>query len=576
MMSYRLVTWLLPLLSASAYAKCYDPSPAFPVPAWSSGAKDLAAGFGSIEQRLQDVVGAKEYATSSFSIEVTSNTETLWSRFHTARELNKTRPGVTDVDEDSLYRIASITKTFTVLGVLYQHAAGNLSLDDPITTYIKELADSNSGKIPWKDITLRILASQLSGIPREFAQSDVINELDPTTVGLPPASKKNLPLCYQSEQFAPCNRTDLLDYITRPAAKPVFAPNQQSTYSNVAFELLGLAIENVTGMGYSEYMERAIFDPLDMSSSSLDQPSDEHAVLPKGDNYWDAEEGVQRPTGGIYSSSSDMSKYVRYILTHYNALATGVNWFMPASWSTGMESTYGMPFEIFRTDRLLKDSRRPVTLVTKAGGVPGYFSRISMLPEYGLGITILVGGNVKLLGKIQEVVGVELVRAAEAAIWPNVARTYTGSYVATDSSLNSSIELASSPSTGLILNSFVSNSTDVLGTVLPVYADPDIADGKQPWHAQLVPTLLYKNESTQQGEIWRMLVTPERKNDGSEGIFDEFCITDIDTASYAGLPVNEVVFWHEEGILEMPAWQVKMKAVGKKYNENKLVVQLGL
>ena len=70
-----------------------------------------------------------------------------------------------------MYRIASITKTFTVLGILYQEKAGNLSLDEPVYKYIKELREDQKGTLPWKDITLRSLASQLSGIPRECAIS---------------------------------------------------------------------------------------------------------------------------------------------------------------------------------------------------------------------------------------------------------------------------------------------------------------------------------------------------------------------------------------------------------------------
>ena len=58
-------------------------------------------------------------------------------------------------------------KTFTVLGLLYQEKAGNLSLDDPVDKYIEELKEPQNGTLSWKDITLRSLASQLSGIPRE-------------------------------------------------------------------------------------------------------------------------------------------------------------------------------------------------------------------------------------------------------------------------------------------------------------------------------------------------------------------------------------------------------------------------
>jgi CubicO group peptidase (beta-lactamase class C family) len=75
----------------------------------------------------------------------------------------------------------------------------------------------------------------------------------------------------------------------------MWAPKQKSTYSNVNFDLLGLVVENVTGLGYSEYVEQAILRPLGMGSSSFVKPDDSVAVLPVGFNYWDYEGGVQRP-----------------------------------------------------------------------------------------------------------------------------------------------------------------------------------------------------------------------------------------------------------------------------------------
>ena len=49
--------------------------------------------------------------------------------------------------------------------------------------------------------------------------------------------------------------------------------------------------------------------------------------------------------------------------------------------------------------------------------------------------------------------------------------------------------------------------------------------------------------------------------DRSTTFWDEYCPTDVDIALYAGLPVNEVVFWHGEGILELPAWKLKAESV---------------
>ncbi|KAK4635979.1 putative hydrolase [Fulvia fulva] len=558
-------------------AKCFEPTPAFPLPRWDNGGPELEPAFQLLETNIQDLASQAKYDNTSFSIEVTSLQGSLWSYHHSARVHNESRPGVTHVDSLSQYRIASITKVFTTLAILYQHDAGNLSLDDPVLNYISELR-SDEYELPWKDITIRVLASQLSGIPREFAQGDLLNLVpDPSALGLPPVSQDALPTCDEYDSYKPCDRGEFLGELK--GKKPLFAPNQKSTYSNLNFELLGLVLENVTGMPYSDYIQQAIFDPLEMTESSLSTPSDEHAVLPAmadGFNYWDVDEGVQAPTGGIYSTSSDLSKFIRYTLSHYNTLATGVNWFLPASWATGMNTFYGMPFETFRTDKILRDSRRPVTFVTKAGGLPGYYSRISMLEEYGLGITILVGGTNEILEPLNELVSVALVRAAEEIAWQRMAVDYPGTYAPIRSDLNTSLVLATSPSKGLHVETFISNGTDVLAALLSKSAPGDDAEQKQRWHAQLVPTLLFENEEAPKGEIWRMQVVSERSEEQqlSAGVWDEFCPTDLEGPLYAGVPVNKIVFWHELGTVELPAWNISMKRVSmSKDMKDNLFVQ---
>lgn len=191
-----------------------------------------------------------------------------------------------------------------------------------------------------------------------------------------------------------------------------------------------------------------------------------------------------------------------------------------------------------------------------------------MLEEYGLGYTILVGGDSGLLAELNEIISVEVVRGIEEVIWQNIAKTYSGRYISTDPSLNSSLELASSPEKGLHLKNFISNSTQVFPGVFTIFGD---AQSTIPWHAQLVPTLLFKNETSQQGEIWRVLAVRER-HEQSKGIWDEFCPTDVDQMSYAGLPLNEVVFWHEKGLVELPAWKVVMEGPEAKEGD-RLVVQ---
>jgi CubicO group peptidase (beta-lactamase class C family) len=152
------------LLLAGIQARCYDPSPAFPLLKLHTynDSPILRDAFHNISASIKKLISQREFDTSSFSIEITTSEKTLWTLHHTAREKDAARPGVKEVDGDSVYRMASVTKAFTTLAIIKQHIAGNLSLDDPINRYL-EL----EGDIPWKDITLRTTASQLSGVPRE-------------------------------------------------------------------------------------------------------------------------------------------------------------------------------------------------------------------------------------------------------------------------------------------------------------------------------------------------------------------------------------------------------------------------
>jgi hypothetical protein len=338
---------------------------------------------------------------------------------------------------------------------------------------------------------------------------------------------------------------------------PVFPPDWKSTYSNEAFSLLGLVLENVTGRTYSEYVTEAVLEPLGMSSSSFEKPPDDHAVLPVGSEIWDREEGVERPTGGLYASSSDMSKFLRYVLKNYNSIATGENWLSPASWGTGMSNFYGMPWEVFRSDKILEHTRRPVIFYTKSGGLPGYASLIVLLPEYNLGVTLLAGGDNSVLNILRDLILPALVKTAESAIWEYVADQYAGRMVATDQSLNSSLTLASSPKDGLTITEFISNGTDVLNFVIPQFLVPNLAREGIPWHAQLIPTMLFKDESSEKGEIWRMLIVEGRT--GNSSVFDEWCLSDVDNSAYKGVPINQIVFWREDGLVEFSAFEAVFK-----------------
>ncbi|KAK5465165.1 hypothetical protein LTS15_001728 [Exophiala xenobiotica] len=540
-------------------AACHYQSPVFPLPKYNKSSPVFLQAVDKIEAALADVLVDPKFNTSSYSIEVTSSHSTLWSSFHTASDKDPERPGAEQVNGDSAYRIASITKVFTVLGILKQHAAGNLSLDDPVDQYVSALRRPQNGTLPWKDITLKSLASQLSGIPRDWAQGDLLQELkDPLAFGLPPATSSALPQCDSYAEYVPCTKDDLLDYVRTSA--PLFAPNQKSTYSNIAFELLGLVLSNVTGMRYEDYIETTISRPLKMTGTSFSKPCDSVAVLPKNESwYWDVDEGVQNPTGGLYASSSDMSQFLRYVLTHYNGITPAMNWFQPASFTAGLYSFYGTPWEIFQTDKILSTSDKAVTFYTKGGGLPGYSTNIIVAPEYDLGITILTGGNTALLPAVREIVTQTLIQAADKIARNQVEHSYTGIYKATH--INSSMELSYSEAHGLEITRWISNGTDILSFIPIRFGVPSNIV-----QLQLIPTLLYRDQSKLDGELWRFAPVLDIPS-GDDAIWSDFCVSDVDNLMYDGKPLNEIVFWDKDkdekyGTAELTAFRVSLARSG--------------
>lgn len=164
---------ILALLFSGLAFSCINPSEPFPAPTLKPDDIDVRSIFRSLEARLAQIVsdGKAPWNTSvtSFAIEVTSAETTLWRSYHTAPQLGEyPNSQKVTVDGDKAFRIASISKVFTVLAILLQQQEGKLSMKDPVTKYIPELTEgSNDGGTKWDSISLESLASQLSGIARE-------------------------------------------------------------------------------------------------------------------------------------------------------------------------------------------------------------------------------------------------------------------------------------------------------------------------------------------------------------------------------------------------------------------------
>ncbi|MGW8952730.1 serine hydrolase domain-containing protein [Streptomyces sp. NPDC055709] len=138
-------------------------------------------------------------------------------------------------------RIGSVTKTFTITGLLRLVDRGEIGLDDPVSRYVEGVPNGDR-------ITLRQLAGMRSGL-YNYTDAD--------------AWSKSL-LEDPERTYTP---RQLLDYAF--AHPPNFPPDAKWEYSNTNTVLLGMVIEKVTGRPLGAELEQQVYEPLDLEQTSF-------------------------------------------------------------------------------------------------------------------------------------------------------------------------------------------------------------------------------------------------------------------------------------------------------------------
>ena len=151
--------------------------------------------------------------------------------------------GAPALDADTLFRVASITKTFTATAIVQLRDQGKLRLDDPLVKHIPEFGAVDNPFGPIEDVTLRRVASHSSGL-----------------MGEPPLDH------WSTLRFP--TREEWLAVL--PQVRIAIPPGSAFKYSNLGYTLLGEVIERLAGQPYVEYMREAIFEPLGMASSAYE------------------------------------------------------------------------------------------------------------------------------------------------------------------------------------------------------------------------------------------------------------------------------------------------------------------
>jgi CubicO group peptidase (beta-lactamase class C family) len=218
----------------------------------------------------------------------------------------------TPMTPDALFRIASMTKPITAIGIMILQDEGKLSVDDDVAKHLPEFAGQKlsvkengkeSLREPSRPIKIRDLLTHTSGLPGGY-----------------PADMKNL---YFDRQHP------LAEATTAAAKQPLqFEPGTKWAYCNSGIDALGRIIEVKSGQSYEDFLQQRVFKPLKMIDTTP-FPSEKQLTRLAGlydrknnqlvfANYVligptkDAKHPI--PAGGLFSTAADLARLYQMML----------------------------------------------------------------------------------------------------------------------------------------------------------------------------------------------------------------------------------------------------------------------
>lgn len=170
----------------------------------------------------------------------------------------------TEFEKGSMFSFYSMSKPLCAIGLLRLVDKGLVDLDVHPKRYLAEAEGFNEG------VTIRHLLHHVSGLP-DFAQSKDFSER--YKAGTNDQIREQLKILTEYPSF--------------------FEPNTKGMYANINYVIPALIIENVTGIGYADYMRSEVFEPLGMKNAVVDN---ENLVLKNRVQGYALEDGVRVPT----------------------------------------------------------------------------------------------------------------------------------------------------------------------------------------------------------------------------------------------------------------------------------------
>lgn len=276
---------------------------------------------------------------------------------------------------ETIYAIASVTKSLTATAILQLQEQGKLNVNDPVQKYLPWFTYKDREKS--KSVTIQHLLTHSVGVNRIDADGAIFTD------------EKS-------------NRNSLDDSIRALRNVEMIAdPGEKGQYCNSCFNTLGLIIEEITGISYYDYMKRKVFQVLGMDHTAFGQDLktiDSQDIAKEYSWFFGLRNTnllnhqtfgkSQDPEGGIYTNSVDLAKYVSSILGNEpNPLLSQATLKMSYD---GVVPTEHKSWE-YTNGGLEVGELSNQTLLYKGGDGIGSSAVIMMLPDENLGVILMIG-----------------------------------------------------------------------------------------------------------------------------------------------------------------------------------------
>ena len=289
--------------------------------------------------------------------------------------------GDTPVSSQTLFQIASVSKTLVAVAILQLAEQGLVDLDAPVTEYLPyfTLTEPES-----RDITIRQLLTHTAGMP------DVANWI---------AEVRDQEL--RTDEMA------LEEYIRSLNDESLqILPGESFMYSSIGYDVLGDVIAKASGQSFEEYMRDSVLIPLGMKNSSFLLSEEDQDLLAEPYTY-DEDGGViatgyypyarkHGPATALWSNVEDLARYANALLMHgevegvqvFPASAVDEMW-MPYI-ETGWAEWFGPTWESYGLGWLLGEIDGHLVPNHTGGMDDGYQAHLLLVPDENLAVIALV------------------------------------------------------------------------------------------------------------------------------------------------------------------------------------------